>query len=106
MAYWIVRQSIAPLDIEVFREHAEKISTKLSNKTSCTKCGKDAKVKYFLWVKTEKCVACGESNDLFPGFIVAKNDRHPNFVWYCPACQQLLEIQQPPTADLPIATYI
>lgn len=103
MAYWTVRQSLAPLDLQVFRAEAERIAGIVEEtvgklyKTTCTVCGSDtATVKYFLWVKQYRCKGCGEPNDLFPGYLIATNDRHTAFVWYCPACEQLAEIQRPP----------
>ena len=46
-------------------------------------------VKSFLWVKTLDCTACGEAFDLFPGYLLAANRRHPNNVILCWACGDL-----------------
>ena len=61
--------------------------------TTCMKCGfQEAPVKYFLWVKTQACQGCNENIDLFPGYILAKNQRHPKYVLICPECGQLNEV--------------
>lgn len=102
MAYWTVRQALAPLDVAAFRAEAARVSARVEAEvgalyhTRCTKCAATATVKYFLWVKQYRCVSCGEPNDLFPGYLVATDDRHTSFVWYCPTCRQLAEVQRPP----------
>lgn len=48
-------------------------------RTTCQICGNaDAHVKYFLWIKVLPCEKCGKFIDLFPGYLVAKDRRHPN----------------------------
>ena len=69
--------------------------------TKCMECGFRASVKYFLWVKSYNCHACGQPNDLFPGYMIASNARHPAFVWYCPTCDQLAEVPERPSAKDP-----
>ena len=49
--------------------------------------------KSFLWVKVLDCEACGASFDLFPGYLVAENRRHPRNVLVCPACGDLNEVE-------------
>ena len=46
-------------------------------------------MKSFLWVKTLDCSACGEAFDLFPGYLLATNRRHPKNVLVCWACGDL-----------------
>lgn len=48
-------------------------------------------MKYFLWVKTEQCVTCGEEADLFPNFMIAEDVRHPANVFVCGNCGELFE---------------
>jgi adenine-specific DNA methylase len=99
MAYWIVRQEIEFLDLSAYRQAGEDLRAGLESeighlyRTRCNICGDtDAHVKYFLWVKTMGCHACGQSLDLFPGYLVAENVRHPRNVFVCSACGQLSEV--------------
>jgi len=107
MAYWVVRQSISPLDLNAFRTEAASViadveaNLKQLYETQCTCCRATARVKYFLWVKTQNCPECGNSNDLFPGYLLAEAERHPRHVVVCAACGHLNEYDEPPTKDRP-----
>lgn len=99
MAYWIVRQEVATLDIEAYRLSAIRLINNLKKQldiyyqTSCDVCGKvDVPVKYFLWVKTLLCPNCLNSYDLYPGYLLSGNQRHPKNVLICPGCGELNEI--------------
>jgi adenine-specific DNA methylase len=99
MAYWIVRQEIEHLDLSEYRDTAKRLRSDLEAKvghlyrTRCLLCGRtDAHVKYFLWVKTATCGACGTDVRLFPGYLVAEDRRHPKNVFLCPRCDHLTEI--------------
>ena len=67
MAWWIVRQEIADLDLDAYltaangaREALEKDVGNLY-RTRCTECKSDrAHVKYFLWVKSLACRKCAK----------------------------------------------
>ena len=52
----------------------------------------DVPVKYFLWVKVIDCVRCGQSIDLFPGYLLADDSRHTANVLVCSACGELNEV--------------
>ncbi|MBI4491909.1 MAG: DNA methylase, partial [Chloroflexi bacterium] len=98
LAYWIVRQEIEHLDLTAYRDAANKLTHSLAKiigrfyRTACPQCGiQDAHVKYFLWVKTTICRQCGKSVDLFPGYLLAENQRHPNNVFICANCGDLSE---------------
>jgi adenine-specific DNA methylase len=100
MSYWIVRQEMEYLDIDKYRKEAQNLRDSLNKdighlyETRCEICGNEASpVKYFLWVKILQCPACGESIDLFPGYLISENIRHPRFVFYCPQCGKLTEIE-------------
>jgi len=100
MAWWIVRQEIAGLDLAAYLEEARRIGDSLAREvgdlyqTRCDGCGAaDTPVKYFIWVKTQVCTACGESIDLFPGYLLAAADRHPRNVVICTACGGLTEVE-------------
>lgn len=103
MAYWIVRQSLAPLNFFEFRMAAAKIARNVEARigdlyrTKCQKCGAKARTKYFLWTKVGECADCGAVTSLFPGYLVAKNERHTDFVWFCPSCENLAEVPDRPT---------
>lgn len=109
MAHWIVRQSLAPLDIEAFTAEAAKVVEEIESEvgtlyqTKCECCGGTANVKYFLWVKTANCPHCGETNDLFPGYLLAEAERHPRHVLACAGCGALNEYETPPTRERPAA---
>lgn len=61
-------------------------------RTRCTLCGSDdAHVKYFLWVKVRPCYQCGKDVDLFPGYLLSADSRHPKNVFVCPSCGELTE---------------
>lgn len=99
MAYWIVRQEIAHLDVERYLEIARGIQAELLEelgdlyRTTCTSCGEPAPVKYFLWVKVHECGGCGKELDLFPGHLVAADQRHPRNVLVCAGCGGLTEVE-------------
>ena len=103
MASWIVRQELASLDVESFLSTANQIANEVEAQighlyqTTCLKCGYErAVVKYFLWVKQETCQYCGRDSDLFPGQLVAKNDRHTHYVVVCRGCGHLNELERLP----------
>jgi hypothetical protein len=98
MSWWIVKQEIEHLDLNMYIEAADSLRLVLEKKighlyrTRCLMCGsEDAHVKYFLWVKTKKCRSCGEDIDLFPGYLLAADSRHPKNVFVCSACGELTE---------------
>ena len=107
MAFWIVRQSLLPLDLEAFGEDAEAVINDLDKIigslyiTTCKCCGRPATVKYFLWVKTQTCPECGVENDLFPGYLLAEAERHPFHVVVCHKCGELNEFKKQPTSGHP-----
>lgn len=107
MAHWVVRQSLSPLDLAEFRSEAERVVSDVERrigdlyKTKCAQCGKAADVKYFLWVKTSKCPSCKEVIDLFPGYRLAEDVRHPKHVLACASCGSLNEYEEPPTMQKP-----
>jgi adenine-specific DNA methylase len=107
MAYWIVRQSLMPLDLELFEREAARVVDDVDQdvntlyQTQCLKCGETAKVKYFLWVKTDTCPSCEKDNDLFPGYLLAEDARHPKNVIVCADCGALNECATLPTLAKP-----
>lgn len=100
MAWWIVGRELEDLDSAAYREAAFELVETLRSRigrhyeTECTKCGKSAPVKYFLWVKTQACLSCQREIDLFPGYLVAKNARHPRYVLVCAECGLLNEVSK------------
>jgi adenine-specific DNA methylase len=100
MAYWIVRQELEHIDIEAYRAAGYDLIAWLRERiapyyqTTCTICSSaHAEVKYFLWVKQFECLVCQKSFDLFPGYLLAENKRHPKNVLICPQCGELNEVE-------------
>ena len=98
MSYWIVKQEIEYLDLAAYDKAADLLRSELEKeighlyRTRCRFCGSDnAHVKYFLWVKTIDCQGCKKGIDLFPGYLLSSDTRHPKNVFVCPACGQLSE---------------
>jgi putative DNA methylase len=99
MAAWIAREEIEHLDHAAYRKTATKLVEGLERevgelyRTDCPTFGnKDVPVKYFLWVKTIPCEACGHELDLFPGYLLADDTRHPLNVLVCAECGELSEV--------------
>lgn len=105
MAYWIVRQSLAPLDIFQFKIEAQRVAKAVEDdlghlyKTRCKECGGDADMKYMIWAKEEDCPDCGERNTLMSNYQISSNERHPDYVWFCPDCEELAEVSESPSKN-------
>jgi putative DNA methylase len=100
MACWIVQREIEYLNLSNYRSAAHEIRETLDGqvgryyRTRCLVCGNsEAHVKYFIWVKTRTCDACGGQFDLFPGYVLAQARRHPRTVLICSSCGQLNEVE-------------
>ena len=101
MAAWIVREEIEHLDLKAYRLAADNLIESLSAeigtayRTDCPIYGDgDVPVKYFLWVKTLDCEQCGHEIDLFPGYLLADDTRHPHHVLVCASCGELNETDE------------
>ena len=99
MSAWIVREEIEHLDLAAYEAAASTLLKSLKQdvgryyRTDCPRYGvEDVPVKYFLWVKVIQCYACGKDFDLFPGYRLAKNVRHPKDVLVCSECGELNEV--------------
>lgn len=100
MAAWIVREELEYLDLGAYRTAADTMLDTLTKElgslyhTDCRHYGDcDVPVKYTLWVKTLDCANCGEAVDLFPGYLIADDTRHPMNVLICQDCGELNEVQ-------------
>ena len=100
VAYWIVHQEIEDLDVEGYRKAARDLVLRLDNdigslyRTKCLECGSESsQVKYFLWIKVQSCRYCSKEIDLFPGYLVAEDRRHPANIFLCAACGALTEVK-------------
>jgi len=107
LAWWIVREQIEHLNISAYRESANNLRDELEKKvglfyqTQCVIDGReDAQAKYYFWVKTLLCDDCNLSIDLFPGYLLAENVRHPKNVFICSVCGELNETQDRRTPGL------
>jgi adenine-specific DNA methylase len=107
MAYWIVRQSLAPLDIASFVSSAKQVADDTQSligkfyETNCSMCQALVPVKYFIWVKTILCPSCEKDIDLFPGYLLAEAGRHPRHVVACGHCGALNEYVTQPSRKAP-----
>jgi adenine-specific DNA methylase len=100
MAYWIVREEMEHVDLPAYSARATQFVEQLRREvgrfytTRCARCGStDADVKYFLWVKCRRCTQCQKSFDLFPGYLLSENRRHPKNVVVCRGCGELTEVE-------------
>lgn len=98
MSFWIVKQEIEHLDLGAYSDAARSLRESLEKKighlyrTRCLSCGSlDAQVKYFLWVKEITCRGCGKDIDMFPGYLLSADSRHPKNVFVCSDCGGLTE---------------
>jgi putative DNA methylase len=95
MACWIVEQELGTLDVRLYRREADALRARLSDEigalyeTTCQLCGSSAPAKYFIWVKRHTCERCDRPFDLFPGYVLSHNRRHPNHVIICSQCGNL-----------------
>lgn len=99
MSAWIVDEEIKGIDLDAYGQAANSLIAELDAqvgryyRTACPLYGDaDVPVKSFLWVKTLGCESCGESIDLFPGYLIADDTRHPLNVLVCPSCGDLNEV--------------
>jgi len=100
MAYWIVKQELEHLDLAVYADTAKRLRASLEKqighlyRTRCEYCNsEDAHVKYFLWIKVHNCSKCEKEFDLFPGYLISRNRRHPKNVFVCAKCGKLTETE-------------
>ena len=100
MAAWIVREEIEHLDLDAYRQAAMSLLQTLRSdigelyQTNCPHYGDtDVPVKYFLWVKVIDCESCRQKVDLFPGYVLSQDSRHPKNVLICPDCGELNEVE-------------
>ena len=100
MSAWIVREEIEYIDTVAYERAARALVARLRDdvggyyRTSCPLYGDDdVPVKSFLWVKVLECGACGKPFDLFPGYLLAENRRHPKNVLVCSGCGDLNEVE-------------
>lgn len=98
MSAWIVREEIEHLDLSAYGKASRSLIQCLDNeiggfyRTDCPLYGDTGvPVKYFLWVKVLRCERCDKDMDLFPGYLLAQNRRHPSNVIICPQCGDLNE---------------
>lgn len=102
MAWWIVREEIEHLELPVYRREANQLRASLENtvghlyRTKCVLDGNQSvPVKSFFWVKTQNCKNCRANFDLFAGYLLAENVRHPRNVLVCANCGNLNEVDNP-----------
>jgi putative DNA methylase len=99
MAAWVCREEVEYLDLAAYDEAATNLIAALTVEvaslytTDCPRYGdKDVPAKSFLWVKVIACENCSNDVDLFPGYLVAENRRHPQNLVVCHECGELNEV--------------
>jgi adenine-specific DNA methylase len=99
MAAWVCREELEPLDLGAYAEAAAELQHSLAGqighlfRTACPLYGDpDVPLKYVVSVKVVSCTGCGRDVDLFPGYLLAEDRRHPLNVLVCPACGALGEV--------------
>ncbi len=104
MSAWIVREELDSIDLPTYERAARELRNSLEAKvgryyrTCCPFYGDvEVLVKSFLWVKVLSCGNCGHSVDLFPGYVLARDKRHPTNVLVCPKCGDLNDVEDPAT---------
>ncbi len=104
MSAWIVREELTSIDLAAYERAARELRNSLDAKVGHyyrTLCplyrDVEVPVKSFLWVKVISCENCGHSVDLFPGYVLARNKRHPTNVLVCPECGDLNDTEDAAT---------
>ena len=99
MAAWIVREEIEHLDLVADREAADGLVEALEQDIGAGDVidrplygDRDVPVKYFLWIKVLNCEKCSKEFDVFPGYLVEEDPRHPKNVLVCSYCGDLNEV--------------
>jgi adenine-specific DNA methylase len=99
MAAWVCREAVEHLDLKAYAKEAGRLVEALRKDlgklylTDCPLYGdKDVPAKSFLWVKVIACESCGRDVDLFPGYLLAQDVRHPRNVVICHSCGDLNEV--------------
>ena len=100
MSAWVVSEEITHLDLGLYRNATDALLAHLREElgthyqTDCPIYGdRNVPVKSFLWVKVLDCENCGQAIDLFPGYLIAQNKRHPLNVIVCSSCGTLNEAE-------------
>lgn len=98
MSHWIVGEELSHINLADYRAAGARLRKDLEKqighlyRTKCLCCGsQNASVKYFLWVKVQACPKCERTVDLFPGYLLAEDVRHPKNVFVCSGCGTLCE---------------
>lgn len=97
MAYWVVKQELASLDVHGYLTQAWTLRERLGDRvgqyyqTRCGICGELADAKYYIWAKTVHCLECDREYALLPGYQIAARGRHPAHVLLCWRCGHLNE---------------
>ncbi|MEN3370050.1 MAG: hypothetical protein V7609_2193 [Verrucomicrobiota bacterium] len=99
MAWWIVREEIETLDVAAYRKSADDLRRSLDDAigrfyrtASLAEPSQQCPVKSYFWVKTQACELCEKQFDLFPGYRLARDVRHPKHVLVCAHCGVLNEV--------------
>ncbi|MGQ9900768.1 MAG: DNA methyltransferase [Fimbriimonadales bacterium] len=67
VAFWVVRESLKPLDTEKLNHYFEVLERTAGEKiralyrTRCISCGHGADILYVFWIRTIQCIDCGHT---------------------------------------------
>lgn len=98
VAWFVVKKEIEPVDLDelgaAFERLKETVAPEILKyyKTTCPRCGQQADVMYYFWVKELPCVNCGQTVPFFKDYRVATSrsmavEHHRNVV--CAKCGNL-----------------
>lgn len=104
VAYWIVRESLKPVDIYKLRDYFHRLEKtageriKALYRTRCIHCHQQADTLYAFWVRTIACKHCGEEVFLHKRTLLNEgasrnrplSESNPATV-FCPSCLSLFE---------------
>lgn len=94
-----VSTALGPMDrreiLTAFNDLSETVGERIRKLyKSVDSRGHACDVLYYFWVMQANCPDCGEHNDLFPSYIIARNaspDRKPEVQVLCPACGDIFQ---------------
>lgn len=100
MARWIVERSLEDMDPELFLATGQRVVSELEPQTleryltECPLCGRQVQARYFIWVRTYECRACGVERPFLSDTLVVSPGlhRYRDEIHLCLGCGSLNEI--------------
>lgn len=99
MARWIVERELEDVDPDELASVGEAVARDVDEAvgrlyvTDCPKCGGEAPVRYFIWIRHHLCSDCGRQHALLAEsqIVSPAMGRHPREVHVCPHCLAVQE---------------